>query len=67
MRIALHTSDKSGDQTIAHDLNFQSERYESKHTVVSMDVSALLRTRICVNNLRISRSLKTRNHLYLPF
>ena len=35
MRIAFHTSDKSGDQSIAHDLNFQSGRYETKHTVVS--------------------------------
>ncbi|KAL6721599.1 transcription factor TFIIF complex subunit Tfg3 [Lecanora helva] len=33
MRIALHTSDKSGDQIIAHDLNFQSNRYETKHPV----------------------------------
>lgn len=26
---------KGGDQTIQHDLNFQQERYESTHTVVS--------------------------------
>ena len=42
MRIAFHTSDKSGDQSIAHDLNFQSERYETKHTVVSHVAGARL-------------------------
>jgi len=34
MGIAFYTSDKSGDQTIAHDLNFGSEHYETKHTLV---------------------------------
>ena len=38
MRIALHTTDKSGDQSIAHDLNFQSEHYETKHTVVGSSI-----------------------------
>lgn len=36
MPIAFFTSDKSGDQAIPHDLNFQSKRYESKHTIVSI-------------------------------
>lgn len=26
---------KGGDHTLDHDLNFQSERYEAKHQVVS--------------------------------
>ncbi|KAK4696521.1 transcription initiation factor TFIID/TFIIF subunit, partial [Lecanoromycetidae sp. Uapishka_2] len=29
--------DKGGDHAIAHDLNFQSERYETKHTVIDME------------------------------
>ena len=36
MIIALTAVDKGGEHTIAHDLNFQNERYESKHTVVSI-------------------------------
>ena len=42
MRIGFHTSDKSGDQTIAHDLNFQNEHYETKHTVVSITHEQLI-------------------------
>ena len=33
MTIVL-TAVKGGDHTLEHDLNFQSERYEAKHTVV---------------------------------
>lgn len=40
MSIAFFTSDKSGDQAIPHDLNFQSERYESKHTIVNLPLRA---------------------------
>ena len=36
MIIALTAVDKGGEHTIAHDLNFQNERYESKHTIVSL-------------------------------
>ncbi|KAK0507666.1 hypothetical protein JMJ35_009555 [Cladonia borealis] len=33
MIISLNAVDKGGEHTIAHDLNFQNERYESKHTI----------------------------------
>lgn len=36
MEIILAAIDKGGDHTIAHDLNFQAERYEAKHTLVSL-------------------------------
>lgn len=35
MTIVLTAFHKGGDHTLEHDLNFQSERYEAKHTVVS--------------------------------
>ena len=35
MTIVLSAPDKGGEHTIAHDLNFQEQRYETKHTVVS--------------------------------
>jgi transcription initiation factor IIF auxiliary subunit len=35
MQIVLSTIGKGGDHTLEHDLNFQSERYEAKHQVVS--------------------------------
>jgi transcription initiation factor IIF auxiliary subunit len=35
MSIVLTAVGKGGDHTLAHDLNFQSERYEAKHQVVS--------------------------------
>ena len=38
MNITLSTIDKGGDHPIAHDLNFQSEHYESKHSVVRLHV-----------------------------
>lgn len=33
MTIVLTAVHKGGDHTLEHDLNFQSERYEAKHTV----------------------------------
>lgn len=51
MRITFHTSDKSGDQSIAHDLNFQSERYETKHTVVSYCTITLLALNMSIDML----------------
>lgn len=33
LNIVLTAKDRGGDHTIAHDLNFQSERYEAEHTV----------------------------------
>lgn len=36
MEIILAAIDKGGDHTIAHDLNFQAERYEAKHVLVSL-------------------------------
>jgi transcription initiation factor IIF auxiliary subunit len=35
MTIVLTGVGKGGDHTLEHDLNFQSERYEAKHQVVS--------------------------------
>lgn len=35
MSITLSAVGKGGDHTLQHDLNFQSERYEAKHPVVS--------------------------------
>jgi len=35
MSIVLTAVGKGGDHTLPHDLNFQSERYEAKHQVVS--------------------------------
>jgi transcription initiation factor IIF auxiliary subunit len=35
MTIVLSAVGKGGDHTLAHDLNFQAERYEAKHQVVS--------------------------------
>ena len=36
MLITLTAIDKGGDFPIAHDLNFRSERYETKHTIVGL-------------------------------
>ncbi len=35
MTIVLTAIGKGGDHTLEHDLNFQQERYEAKHQVVS--------------------------------
>lgn len=35
MTIVLSAIGKGGDHTLEHDLNFQAERYEAKHQVVS--------------------------------
>ena len=47
MTIDLNTSEKGGKTTLAHDLNFASARYESKHPVTfknpSQNLIALLR------------------------
>lgn len=42
MTIVLTAGNKGGDHTLEHDLNFQSERYEAKHWVVSFN------THICI-------------------
>lgn len=39
MTIVLTAVGKGGDHTLEHDLNFQSERYEAKHQVVSLKSS----------------------------
>lgn len=36
MTIVLSGMHKGGDHTLDHDLNFQQERYEATHTVVSL-------------------------------
>ena len=41
MLITLTAADKGGDHTIGHDLNFQAEQYESKHTVVCLTMISL--------------------------
>lgn len=41
MLLVLTPKDKGADITIAHDLNFQSEHYETKHPVVSPHASNL--------------------------
>ncbi|KAF2087492.1 hypothetical protein K490DRAFT_73860 [Saccharata proteae CBS 121410] len=47
MQIILSSLHKGGEHTIEHDLNFQSERYEAKHTITfknpKPDLIALLR------------------------
>lgn len=35
MEVLLHAIDKGGDHSIRHDLNFQKNKYESIHPVVS--------------------------------
>lgn len=35
MEIVLTAAEKGGEHSLPHDLNFQSERYEAKHNVVS--------------------------------
>ena len=35
MTIVLTGAHKGGDHTLAHDLNFQHEKYEATHVVVS--------------------------------
>lgn len=35
MEIILTATEKGGEHSLPHDLNFQSERYEAKHNVVS--------------------------------
>lgn len=36
MEIVLAAIDKGGDHSVQHDLNFQAERYEAKHVLVSL-------------------------------
>lgn len=36
MEIVLTATEKGGEHSLPHDLNFQSERYEAKHNVVSL-------------------------------
>lgn len=36
MEILLSSLEKGGDHTLPHDLNFQAERYEAKHQLVSL-------------------------------
>lgn len=36
MEIVLTATEKGGEHSLPHDLNFQSERYEAKHNVVGL-------------------------------
>ena len=47
MTIVLTGVGKGGDHTLEHDLNFQSERYEAKHQVVSARDAIFLTLRTC--------------------
>lgn len=39
MRIVVTGIDKGGDHELLHDLNFQQERYEAEHKIVSRALS----------------------------
>jgi len=41
MEVVLHAIDKGGDHSIRHDLNFQKNKYESVHPIVSLELSPL--------------------------
>lgn len=41
MEIVLHGVDKGGDHVVRHDLNFQKNKYESIHTIVSRTLFSL--------------------------
>lgn len=42
MEIVLTAAEKGGEHSLPHDLNFQSERYEAKHNVVSAHIESFL-------------------------
>ena len=41
MRIIVSALDKGGDHELSHDLNFQQERYEAEHKIVSSTLGAM--------------------------
>lgn len=43
IEIVLTAMDKGGEYPLVHDLNFQSNRYEAKHTIVSSGSSLVIR------------------------
>lgn len=43
MVVVLTPKDKGAEITVAHDLNFQNERYEAKHPIVSPNAFQLSR------------------------
>ena len=45
MEIILTAIDKGGEYPLTHDLNFQSARYEAKHTIVGTILPAMTRSR----------------------
>jgi transcription initiation factor IIF auxiliary subunit len=53
MSIVLSTIGKGGEHTLDHDLNFQSERYEARHQVVSAAGASWLTTvaYTCISDL----------------
>ena len=40
MLLVLNPKDKGAEITVAHDLNFQSEHYETKHPIVGPSLPA---------------------------
>lgn len=55
MTIVLSAIGKGGDHTLDHDLNFQAERYEAKHQVVSTNCMQPHPARILlIHNCRLS-------------
>ena len=45
MEILLSAVDKGGDHTLAHDLNFQTERYDAKHPIVNPSQTSVISER----------------------
>lgn len=48
MRITVTVMDKGGDHELLHDLNFQKERYEAEHKIVSCTWTMSTSTRVIV-------------------
>lgn len=60
MVLILTPKDKTADITVAHDLNFQSEHYETKHPIVSPRAFSYP-TQCEADIYDSSRSLRTRS------
>ena len=65
MTIVLSALDKGGDHSLQHDLNFQAERYEAKHPLVS-PYGTRKRLEVIMLTAWTTRLLKTLSQLYSP-
>jgi transcription initiation factor IIF auxiliary subunit len=54
MEIILTATEKGGDHSIKHDLNFLQDRYEAKHTIVSVRCCAFMPLKLKYTNNVIS-------------